>query len=1025
MESDPFSHSPICQAIDSVGEFLTQEKEWSTTNFPVEFAFDHDDTKERQVINMVNHMDFNVRHTLKKKKDEDLLWLPKHLNDNSEKGRQELLNHFSRPALLCGFGLRLRGRKENSVNTVTLVCDRARYYSPSKKKKPQATTTSSDKKVSTTDKKVSTTSKPIKGRDQACPFRINVYYDPDQKRFYIPSKTSGCSHHCGHIRLTPDIAPARKEDLDPNELAILVDCAQARMKLSSLDKMCMKRNAFTLSQGRLEYLRKSQKQVVDDPRISSHIGGHRMNNPKTPADRLLAHFDEQEDSSYVALYADFGTERLTIRKKCKYRANHSLTDVPVSECKDNVSSARHDAEKVRNSITSALKVTAAKGKILLAFCWTDEESRLRFDMFPELIAADCVAKLNREERPVMHWSAVDSRNKTFTFTWGFLPSESQWTFEWIVRNVLPHLHNERTLDKVQVLLTDQDGQLNDVISANTGSGTVLPNAKHRLCAWHKLDRNLTSSTKYTGKLHTGGVMGDCCQAEWNAIVSWLWMLTRDTETEYESNLLLTLLQCYLSEDTSHHKGHFSSELKTLLADFISSSFQGRHSKLFNHHFIKLLDFFKITTSLVEAENSAAKTHSYAPNPRDHLDEAQLKMEERTVQRHRERRRRSADDLRRVPTKVEDREQSVLELTKFISDFLWGEKRNSVGYDMWSIDKYTCYVRFYDYKDSPDFDLDGAGAIGYELRRSLRKSYVLPHFQRTRVVRLVYDETSQVWVLTCSCGVVPSMGACCRHIYAVTGHLPWKFDARFRWWREFDIVCLGSALSDQLRSKIVDAAEKSSRLAGIITTLRELPRRKPNHAPEWFEETLTTPRIRATGYWATEQGKSLLSQAEFQVRTHGQGGVMPFGTIEEVASGDVKLFGLTEKELSKIPNKGERKSSSKVPPSSSSHLDETMIENILKRGSHGSFQSLYAEICGCANNKERVEILWHGLQSTHEQLLTSIRNEEAKTGNRKNMEGGTLSGPSIMSGKKRSNARTKRMEDIVRDKSAKKKKKENH
>ena len=130
-------------------------------------------------------------------------------------------------------------------------------------------------------------------------------------------------------------------------------------------------------------------------------------------------------------------------------------------------------------------------KILLAFVWTDDESKLGFDMFLELVAADCTNSMNQEERPVMLFSGLDSNMRTFSHTWVFMPSESKWAFRWVIEVAMPGLHELSTLHSVKLFVTYQDGQLNFIADQTIGHGKIMPAAIHHLCAWHKLDRNLT------------------------------------------------------------------------------------------------------------------------------------------------------------------------------------------------------------------------------------------------------------------------------------------------------------------------------------------------------------------------------------------------------------------------------------------------------------------------------------------------------------------------------------------------------
>ena len=204
--------------------------------------------------------------------------------------------------------------------------------------------------------------------------------------------------------------------------------------------------------------------------------------------------------------------------------------------------------------------------ILLAFAWTDKESRLRFDMFPELMAMDTTRHTNAEERSLLLVSGIDGHNTTHTHTWVYLPAEARWVFDWCLTDVLPELHNAETLRRVQVVFTDQDGQLVvSVTKKQTQKHSWLRNVSYRLCAWHKLDRNLTEMKECRALT---SVLNEDSSCEWNAIVSWLWMLCKRPETPYESNLLFVLLELYLEDDQTHHRGIIGPDLKNLLTDFL-------------------------------------------------------------------------------------------------------------------------------------------------------------------------------------------------------------------------------------------------------------------------------------------------------------------------------------------------------------------------------------------------------------------------------------------------------------------------
>ena len=579
-----------------------------------------------------------------------------------------------------------------------------------------------------------------------------------------------------------------------------------------------------------------------------------MKKPKTPADRLLAMFDSDPHADYIALYAAYDTTRLTIKKKCKHRQNHSIESVPdpelssaakvshhesevdPAELKEAATTATLEAEKLRNSIRDSLSVTSneQKGKLLLALVWTDKDSRTRFDMFPELVAADCTYGMNKEERPVMLLSSIDGNNKTFTHTWGFLPSEAKWVFNWVLGSALPTLHNWETLDRVRFFLTDQDGQLMHATKHNIGPRTTMPNAVDRICAWHKLTQNLTNHSKYRGQIKSNENNNDSAQAEWNALVTWLWSLCRSPEREEEAGLLLTLLDLYLNEDEANDVGSLSHELKSMLRDFIAKPFMDSEAKLMAHHFFSVLGFGKITTSIVEAENSAAKNHGYAPGPQDNIDGAYGKMSKRTGQRNRERRRNAVDNLERVPAAQADRDQTVTELTGFSSDWLWNEFDLSHLYQCMNVDETTCLVKFEDDKEPEKKYSGDREGYPYGKRQNLRKDWVVPKLERTRTVTLVKDSDTGLNLAMCSCGSWGRQGMACRHIYAALSVEPIQWDAQYRYWKEFQLLCLGDDLPMEIKQKLAAASDQFRKVQGTPVEAESFPVHSPTLPAEWFK-----------------------------------------------------------------------------------------------------------------------------------------------------------------------------------------------
>jgi hypothetical protein len=224
---------------------------------------------------------------------------------------------------------------------------------------------------------------------------------------------------------------------------------------------------------KLEYLQSKEREVLENPNLSRSFGDKPMVNPKTPADKLLEQFDSDENSSYVALFAEMTSDQLTMKKTRMHKNSHSIAELTEEELKsvqDSTDSTTLHASKIRESLRISNKVN----KILLAFALTDTESKIRFDMFPSILVAACTHSLNKEERPVMIFAGIDSHNSTHSHTWVFLPSEARWVSSWVLNSALPQLHNSNTLTRVRLFVIDQDGQLNFVADNSLGPGKQIP-----------------------------------------------------------------------------------------------------------------------------------------------------------------------------------------------------------------------------------------------------------------------------------------------------------------------------------------------------------------------------------------------------------------------------------------------------------------------------------------------------------------------------------------------------------------------
>ncbi len=991
---------------------MHEKKNWMSDDFIVTTATSLDNPQPMN-INVSETLGHNKRPRTTNGPAEvtQRFYLLPAFNDNSAKFRKETLYPFlCNAALDAQFTIIIR---ENSAKKMKLICNRGRYYEERDEESSKKTTTT----------------RPIKGSDGRCPFSFSIYFDHTNQRWYFPHQQAGNKCHVGHFPVPRAVANPGAAAMTQEEQALDADCVQAHVPTGARKKLIMKRSNVYMTKTQLRHMREKQRELLIDSRLSLMPEGA-ITRPTTAADRLLAQYDENDSSCYIALYAEFDSDLLTIKKKCKFRAKHTLEDVSDDAVRVGLSDARLDAKKIRMAIRNSLKVSrtsdGGKEQILLAFAWTDEMSRKRFDMFPEVVAADCVNFTNKEERPLLQFSGIDSRNKTFTSTWVFMPSEASWAFNWVFRSAIPYLHKRSTLGRVRMVITDQDGSMNQVIDSSIGPGQTFPRAKPRLCIWHKLDRNLTAHTQFKS-LIKNSTNEDSDNAEWNALVTWLWDMSTSPETEWEANLMFVLLDLYLKEDPNRHKGKIDPILKNKLVEFVAKRFQNVEHKLLAHHFKHTRCFDRVSSSIVEAENSALKNHCMAPTPQTGIDTSHSLISDRTRVRNIDRAFTANDAMLRVPTSEPERDATVTDVTQYNNDGLYEQFLQRQNYCCHRVSPSECWVRR---KPSPpvDFSQDRRGQL-YELRRKLRQQYLIPKFERTRVVQLRVDPHSGDTVAVCSCGFFDRWGYCCRHIYAALQHCPNKLDSQVRWWNAFDYMFTGSTVSEEIRDKVMSLHALSDAATGVVTPVKEFPLPKDEGFGEgYFREALELPVLTPRGYWGTPPGMELVERARNRVSSY-RGGIIPFGLEESVQTG-VQETHLDYLYTSPVPSPAKSPAPGPRTPSQmevekiyenpreeiDKHIDDLLVSQVLDENNcYGILQETMNEIQKLANNKKRREMAFRGLHYLHQSLLENAQESHKGTVG----EGGMESVSNASSGTRTSNRRLKRKADKIRDEIRKK------
>ena len=179
-----------------------------------------------------NQFETNLIDTLKKVRRpkakleiNDCWWLPSRFNANTKDFREKkLVPYFVNACIESGFNVMSKGCEGNVVR---MVCNRGRSCST----RSELPTVSEDHEysedaadsgyisdsdirfitgeyrppVSIKEKKpVRRSYRPLKGAEEVCPFKFNVYFSEEHQRWYLPKQQAGDPMHCGHFQKEPE-----------------------------------------------------------------------------------------------------------------------------------------------------------------------------------------------------------------------------------------------------------------------------------------------------------------------------------------------------------------------------------------------------------------------------------------------------------------------------------------------------------------------------------------------------------------------------------------------------------------------------------------------------------------------------------------------------------------------------------------------------------------------------------------------------------------------------------------------------
>jgi len=990
----------FASAITQLEAAVESCKTWNTKEVIVEVATSL--MKDEGVtINLVETLGYKKDIRVACGVDYPKYWLTKEFCENTPKFRSETLSpFFARACQKAGFNCMVKGW-EKDKSKVVFICKRGRFH-----KKPDRSS-DAPAAISRVAHRVQTTQRPSQeSGDERCPFRFNVYWDERKQRWYLPQQQAGCATHCGHLQKRPEHVAMLTKSLEEEDQDLAADCLKEHFRERSVGALMFRRTGITLEKHQLKHMKRLGK-VKAYQAAALLSGTGTAGDLKTPADKLLHNLETNKEVSYVALYGEFDSGLLTIRQRRVVRGGR----VTVEEMEeDGLRDAADSAADLVHRIRGNLEITGTGGLILLGVAWTDDVSSQRFQMFPEFFASDVTEGTNSEARPLILMCGKDSDNRTFTNTWAFMPSKALWAFKWFFGCAVPALHPAATLREVSVANTDQDDKLYDAFEDFCGEGRVFAGATHRLCAFHKLDRNLTNLSKF--RVLSAALKDTTDKLEFQAIVSWFWTFTQYVETQEEVDCSLKLLSAYLLEDDSRHRGSLGATLKQELLEFVSSKFLPYQSKLFAHHFHLCLGMGIITSTVSEIENSSLKENAIAPCKHHTIDDSQERLEHIKTYRDRSKIKRNFAALDATPILESDKQRTVVGVTRYASDCMFEQYDKHDRYAVFRSALHRFWVR--DKRMGPPSTScrfpDKEGTLEKN-RKKTRSAWIIPRFHRTRVVELI--EQDELLLMICSCGHFQRTGLPCRHMYRVLIRLPVQTDAMVRWWKQYTLLYnLGQ--TPEIVEPLLALRKRSITMSGPPINMADVQALSVGSGEggtvEWFREALSGVTLKGHNYWSTPHGEQLLR------RTLGHGGpgygytegmtLPPFGLVQDIAPSER----MSQESVEDFPVDDD------FPvdyDNDSDGSDDELIRQAMKTSNpYKEFHSLYSDITKCVSTLEDWKFLRSQLHQLHKDCLARAQARVPLSQQSQQSQQGTqnlqhISFPSNMSSRKRGNAREKR------------------
>ncbi|GJT28989.1 FAR1-related sequence 5-like protein [Tanacetum coccineum] len=121
-----------------------------------------------------------------------------------------------------------------------------------------------------------------------------------------------------------------------------------------------------------------------------------------------------------------------------------------------------------------------EGDSLCGLFWADKVARLNYQRFGDTISFDATFRSNKYRMVFVPFTGIDNHNRSVTFGAGLLSDETVKSYKWLLQSF-----KKAFVADPQVVVTDQDASMKQAVEAE------FPNARHRLCMWHIMQKLVT------------------------------------------------------------------------------------------------------------------------------------------------------------------------------------------------------------------------------------------------------------------------------------------------------------------------------------------------------------------------------------------------------------------------------------------------------------------------------------------------------------------------------------------------------